>query len=149
MYFCQTWSDNDISLLKNLYLTNQPIKIISKILNRTIPSVNKALSRFGIRAIQKRNDVSISKSRVLSPRDQKERTKRKINFTSEKWVKFPEVLDFLKGKGHLIEMLVEGKSQPKLHVDDKELHPYQILIMANKIRLQNHQPIFLVGDISC
>jgi hypothetical protein len=43
------WRQNEIEQMKRLYVNDQPIKIIARLLNRTPTSINKALSRFGIR----------------------------------------------------------------------------------------------------
>ncbi len=54
------WEEDEINELKNLYLSSTPIKIIAKQMNRTPTSINKALSRFGIRKSKAQKKITTS-----------------------------------------------------------------------------------------
>lgn len=41
MHVCAPWTDLEIHNLKDLYLSNQPIKIIARMLDRSASAVNK------------------------------------------------------------------------------------------------------------
>jgi hypothetical protein len=45
----EKWTTPDITKMKIMYLNNVPLKIIARDLDRSPTSINKALSRFGIR----------------------------------------------------------------------------------------------------
>jgi hypothetical protein len=147
MHVCAPWSDLEIHNLKDLYLSNQPIKIIARMLDRSAPAVNKALSRFGIRMPRgyARPTASFTQNSPSVPPPKTQR-RSKLTWDVDMWVKLSDVVDYLRKNG---KKITQSTTMQGWHLDHKPIYAHQLLMLANKLRLEKKLPIFLVGDVSC
>jgi hypothetical protein len=63
----RVWSDQEIEYLKVGFQMNVRLKVIAKILKRSETSINKALSRFGVRAYGLKERLKSNKRALSSP----------------------------------------------------------------------------------
>ncbi len=146
----QDWSTKDISLAKEHFIGGLTVKDIAKRLGRTPSSTNKALTRFGIRLKNPRlNSPKIPKTEIkvrILGFDRKSLCKQLDN-----WVSFWKVCDFLATqKIGIFEQSTYGTplGQRKFLIGHQTYGASQVLLMANKIRVEKDQPAFLVDGLS-
>jgi hypothetical protein len=108
-------------------------------LGRTPTSINKALSRFEIRTprkyIEKPQKHHPSKTYIKEPEKR---------FSKIEWTPFKQILSWLKTIGHDISVTKERQHL----VDKKPMSTLQILMLANQLRLQRNEEIFLVENVT-
>lgn len=80
---------------------------------------------------------------ALSPKAQR---RPKLAWDIDMWVKLPEVVDYLRKNGLNI---TQAANTQEWFMDNKPVYAHQLLMLANKLRLEKNLPIFLVGDVSC
>lgn len=146
------WNDDEISNLKNQYLSGVPIKIIAKQMNRTPTSINKALSRFGIR---KSKEKKASRSAITTYKEMvnvcqnhlPKKTYLATVYNQEEWVTLEQVVGYLKKIGINIQKVFhDGLNE--LYYNNKLLSPLQAILLANRHRCQHNLSCFKVGDIT-
>lgn len=131
------WRQNDIEQMKRLYINDQPIKIIARLLNRTPTSINKALSRFGIR--QKRCTLREKAPAPHKLKDSAHYSKIYMDLSQqqpfqEKWVSLDFVYAWLRGRNINVEKMVCGITQ-KIHftIGNARLNPSSLVILFNRV----------------
>ncbi|MEI8295937.1 MAG: hypothetical protein WCG04_05390 [Alphaproteobacteria bacterium] len=146
------WRQNEIEQMKQLYINNQPIKIIARVLNRTPTSVNKALSRFGIR--QKRRTI-LEKATASNKLNDLANCDIYMNLSQqqtaqEKWVTLDFVHAWLRGRNVNVEKVVCALTH-KIHfaIGSARLNPSALVMLFNKKRLEEGLTICWVEKISC
>lgn len=141
-----SWNSHDIDTLRLHFLKGIPIKSIAFSMNRTQASVNKALSRFKIRTprtlkvschTQKK---SSSSSRAAPSRD----AHASLRHTSVQWTKFEAVLHWM--RAHHIEYT--QTSHRTFLIQRRPLSRAQVVMYANKLRLEKGEEIFFVEDVT-
>ncbi|MCE2716028.1 MAG: hypothetical protein ACK4V2_05675 [Pseudomonadota bacterium] len=147
------WSGADISKARNYFIAGLPIKDIAKEMNRTPTAINKALSRFKIRP----NKIREQEIR-LCYRPQKSYLIEKPSFELnalrnevDNWVGFWKLCEYLgQQKVCFYETTRNGTSliDRQFKVGEKILNAQQLMILANKIRLENNLRPFFVRGLS-
>lgn len=141
-----SWKTHDIDTLRKHFLKGLPIKCIATAMDRTPASVNKALSRFHIRTPRTLKTPHIikdphptRKKRVTSPHADHPHKHKGLN-----WAKFEAVLRWMK---HNNIAYIQSSSHT-FFVEHKPCSPAQIVMYANKKRLERGEDIFFVEDIT-
>jgi hypothetical protein len=152
----QDWSPSEIHKAKQYFLHGLPIKNIAEKLGRTPSSINKALTRFGIRTENPR--YTLSKNILEKQKKTNEIRLQSLGFDRQSlrkqldnWVSFWKVCSYLEAQNicfyerskHGIEL-----DKREFIVNDKVYSARQLLLMANKIRVENDHPAFLVDGLS-
>ncbi len=122
----QYWNTHDIETLKNLFLQKRSLKEMGCILGRSPSSINKALERHGIRPKRYVYD-----SRCTPKKDDKQ------------WVNIKHVLHYI----HRIGLDVEKRKEDYL-LEGMNYTPLQLLMIANKRRIDQKKPIFYVNNVT-
>ena len=147
------WTQNEINLLKKEFKNGTKIKVIASMLGRTETAVNKFLTRYGIR--QKHNRITITHNNNPN----KHVKKRVYNATNLRWISllndvvdFKEIINYLKSKNHKISNIVSENIKmfypnSQYMLDGKPASKTKLLILANKLREQEHKKIFKVESI--
>ncbi len=137
---CMSWKNDEIERLRTDFLKGLPIKMIARALQRTPGSVNKALSRFRIRTPR-----LLKKPVRLEPTKPRKKLYKDVNQKAcLAWTSFNAILAWLKEEG--IE--VSHPSDDSYFLEGRPLSKMQIVMCANKIRLEKKLTIFLVEDIT-
>jgi len=146
------WRRKDIEHMKQLYINHQPIKIIARLLNRTPTSVNKALSRFGIRQKRLPHDKVTACNKVKSIAAQHLTYSDSPHQQSfrEKWVSLDFVYTWLRGRNIHVERMVCSLTQ-KIHfiIGNTRLHPSALVLLFNRKRLEEGLEVCWVEKVSC
>ncbi len=151
----QEWSPLEISQAREYFLYGLPIKNIAQKLGRTPSSINKALTRFGIRpSTQRRQSIpkittktKTTKNKLQPPSFDKKILRKHL----DNWVSFWKVCNYLSAQNICFyEQSPHGTALEKrtFLVNDKIFSSSQLLLMANKIRVENNQSAFLVDELS-
>lgn len=133
------WTDTDIEQLKVAYTSRKPLKIIAGEFNRTVMSINKALKRFGIRMSKQ-----TAKVEKKAPTTSYYKEKRKP--LEPGWNTQHDLIEWLKINNYEVVPLAHLESPFK--VNGLKLTPGQLLLTANKLRLQQKLPIFRIVGIT-
>ena len=149
----QDWSPSEISKAKEYFLNGFAIKDIAQKVGRTPSATNKALTRFGIRAFVRRDNKPLkifcyTKDTHKTPPGFDRNSLRK---QLDNWVSFWKVCSYLgEQKICFYEQSTYGTelTQRTFLVNDKVHSASQMLLMANKIRVENKQSAFLVYGLS-
>lgn len=150
------WTSNDIEQLTKYYTKGFPIKEISKILRRTPTALHKAISRLKLHALRPpKEDLYFSENGLPIPpvKEKKHLTYFKKLFSAcfnEEWVPFEKVEDFLKNYDILINPLKHsyGTGETLYSMNRRIVTKAQILLQANKIRVEEKKTPFKVIDVS-
>lgn len=161
----QEWSANDISKARSYFLNGFTVKEIAQELGRTPSATNKALSRFGIRLKKfncntpDRNDNEMA----LQPNEKSGLSLRAPSLKApsfapdvlrkelENWVSFLRVCEYLSGQNICLYELSSPHTKlehRQFRVDAQTLSARQLLMLANKIRTDNHMKAFFVKGLS-
>lgn len=154
------WSTEEIRLAKEHFLAGLTIKDIAKKLGRTPSSTNKALTRFGIR-VKSRQCQLLAQSSMLKKEADKNNSsflfktpgfdRKSLNHQLDNWVSFWKVCDYLSAqKINIFEKSDYSipLTQRKFQVGRKIYSARQLLLVANKIRAEQHLPTFFVEGLS-
>lgn len=131
----KTWTAEEIEQLVEARHNNLSLKIISKQLGKSQISVSKAVQRYGI---GKKSDEEIADFiEQVRNKHLKRRIKRSYNLENYKkddgWVPYAKVIDWL----------MEQNKQ----LDYNHLSPWQIVYIANKLRLSQGLRVFYVHEL--
>lgn len=151
----QEWSPLEINQAREYFLYGLPIKNIAEKMGRSIGSINKALSRFGIRTNTQRryslpkltSEKKTTKNKLQPPSFDKKILRKHL----DNWVSFWKVCNYLSAQNVCIyEQSPHGTAlvERKFLVNDKILTSSQLLLMANQIRVENNKSAFLVDELS-
>lgn len=170
------WTSTEIEQMKQAFLQGEQIKIIAKKLGRTPTALNKALSRFGVRPPRKKNLPSsiptVDWKRYLLPQDVKEdslivlpspsldnvsssnknsepdffKTRRYLKEKNSAWVPFSKITNHLEKQGYRVTCL--DAKQGQFELDKKTVEKSYLLLLANRLRVEEAKPIFLVDEIT-
>ena len=134
------WTEDEIDRLRLDFLRGLSIKAIARIMERTPTAVNKALTRFQIRT-----------PRTIRKDETNDSSKRKHFFEKESrirenipWIPFLTVIDWLRNQGLIIKRI-----EDEYHIGKRPYSPNQLLMFANKLRIEQGHEIFLVEGITC
>lgn len=150
------WTVNDINKLSQCYTKGMAIKEIARILDRTPTALHKAIARYNLHALNpsrkqnKMNEQGLpvpKQNEVSEPSYLKKLFEKCLN---EVWVDFRTVLEYLKEHDIKAEALKQyNECKEELYsVDRKIFVASQILLIANRIRVQDHLPPFKVHELS-
>lgn len=148
------WSDTDINKMRSYFISGAQIKDIALMMNRTPTAVNKALTRFNIRAKQREKHLPIN----LSVKKEEDFFIKKPLFEIkslqdefDNWVSFWKLCEYLgEQKVCFFEITKGGLAleDRKFKVGEKILSAKQLMMMANKIRFENNLRPFFVRGLS-
>ena len=141
------WTPEEIATIKNGFMAGKLVKIIAGEIGRSPTAVNKFLSRSGIR--QRRWTIE-------KPRCKKEKifeiSRKTLNavYTNEVTTDFREVLGYLEANGYAISKNSRKAfaQMDDYSINDKPVSGVKLLLMANRLRSEKHQPIFSVPELS-
>ncbi len=134
------WTEDEIDRLRLDFLRGLPIKAIARSIERTPTAVNKALTRFQIRTPRNlRKDEAKDSSRRKQFFEKDNRIRETIP-----WIPFLTVIDWLRNQGLIIKRIEDN-----YHIGRRPYSPTQLLMFANKLRIEQGHEIFLVEDITC
>lgn len=146
------WRRKDIEQMKQLYINHQPIKIIARLLNRTPTSINKALSRFGIRQKRLPGDKTLicTKEKGSAPQHPAYSNLPYQQSLQENWVSLDFVHAWLRGRNIHVEKMVCTLTQ-KIHfiIGNVRLNPSALVLLFNKKRLEEGLEVCWVEKVSC
>ena len=155
-----TWKQNDIQRLKDYYTQGLPIKKIAQHLGRTQTALSKAITRFNLlqykppQKIRRDYKNFIDNALRTAPIKESQKTVFIKRFfaleTCEKWVDFKDVLHFLSKQNMTVNSLHKNNhdGEALYSLNRKTVVPAQVLLVANRIRVENAQPPFKVKDLS-
>jgi hypothetical protein len=144
----KTWKNNEIEILKNKFLEGKSIKEISKEMGRTPTALNKAVSRFGIRQSRSYKPKSTSRNSIdnLFTNSDKIIFKSKVR-EENKWVDINKVVNYLHKKGIFVNKN-DIDTKDLYFLDSKPLLASQLVLKANRLRVEENKKIFLVDGIT-
>ncbi len=129
------WKQSDLVVLKREFNNGTRLKVIAKILNRTETSINKELSRSGIRLrrIKKGEQLIIEK----------------VNSDNKQSDNLLIVIDYLKTKDYNIARDKPNENNCKnafYRLNNKPMSATRLLVIANKHRLEDGLPVFRIKE---
>lgn len=150
------WTAHDIEELTTCYTKGFPIKKISRILKRSPTALNKAISRFKLHALRPiKQKIQYGENGLPIPT---ENQKIELSYLkrlfkkcmNEEWVDFQVVIDYLLKKGISVQLLGQfnHEHEPLYAMDNKIVVPAQIMLKANRLRVENNKTPFKVQDVS-
>ncbi len=135
---CTYWKSEEIEKLRLYFLQGLSIKIMARTLDRTPGSVNKALSRFHIRTPR------CFKERKLSSRTGRRADVEKDLGMPSSWTSFFNILQWLREQNIIIHETASGR----LYLNKRPLSKMQLVMFANKRRIEQGHEIFLAEDVT-
>ncbi|WP_010302678.1 hypothetical protein [Candidatus Odyssella thessalonicensis] len=148
----KVWNATEIEYIKEAYAQGKREKLIAHELGRTESSVSKAITRYKIRT---KRDYSIlsrqSTSKASAGRKVKPtkvvRPQMTFNGTACNWTSADEVLRYLGEKSSQFEIRYRNFT-PVYIFQNREVSLAKVLMEANKIRLEENQPIFHLEEVT-
>ena len=141
----RVWTKEEIDILRAGFNKGKIVKILANEVGRSATAVNKFLSRSGIRT--RRWKITNHKSKSLKRNGSLVLNRSK---TLQNNAKFTDILSYLRQKGYSI---VRSDFNPNHFADSKYLvnnKPYselKMLLLANKIRVEEHKSIFKIPEL--
>jgi hypothetical protein len=150
------WTSDDIEQLTRYYTKGFSIKKISKLLKRTPTALHKAISRLKLHALRPpKEDLYFSENGLPIPpvKEKKHLLYFKKLFSvclNEEWVTFEKVEEFLKNYNFVIKPMMhyQGSKESLYSMNRRIVTKAQILLQANKIRVEEKKTPFKVMDVS-
>lgn len=142
------WTPEEIATIKSSFLAGKRVKIIANEVGRSQTAVNKFLSRSGIRTrrwtIEKAKPVPHSK--IFNIPSQSLREVRNTEVIAD----FNDVLRYLKQNGYAISKNSKREFSPmdNYAINEKPISEVKLLLLANRLRCENRQPIFSVPELA-
>ncbi|HCU06891.1 MAG TPA: hypothetical protein DIC42_04850 [Holosporales bacterium] len=155
-----TWKQTEIQRLKDYYTQGLPIKKIAEHLGRSQTALSKAITRFNLlqyrppQTIRRDYKHFLDNTLGTPPIKQSQKTifiKRFFALeTREKWVDFKDVLYFLSQQNIKVNMLHKANNDGEAlySLNNKTVVSSQILLVANRIRVENADVPFKVKNLS-
>lgn len=147
MNTCMNWNNEDIEQLRLHFLKGLPIKLIARTLSRSPGAVNKALSRFNIRTPRrfKEKKTLLSFKKVTSSLFQrKKKCSERERKCPSSWTSFSKIVEWLNDQGTECVPL----SEDNFLIQNRPYTKLQVVMYANKLRLERGYAIFLVENIT-
>ena len=148
----ESWTFGEFEKLKKDFVDGKRIKKMAVELGRTESAVNKFLSRSGIRknnGVKKqccnRNNKPIKLKSTSS-----NSVSAKTSTQNEIFVRFEAVLSYLESKHVVITKNTENSKffrDEDYKLGDRPASKMKLLLLANRLRLEERAPIFIVTDI--
>lgn len=145
----RSWTPEEISLIKKGFLAGKLVKTLASEVGRSTTAVNKFLSRAGIR--NRRWTIEKSKRRSYKKDDSLFKVSNAIlrrTYSSEIPADFGDIVEYLTKMGYVIsknnseyEKILSGGNYT---INNKPISEGKLLLLANRLRIENHQPIFSV-----
>lgn len=132
------WEAKEVESLKIGFLKKVPVKVQARELGRSPSAVNKALTRFNIR-----QSMSLSKSFKQYIPYRWGMTKQRIPACVNS---MDDVVFYLRRKGFYVEwdsLVIDGLLNFRFFINARPTTPIRLLVLANMIRLEEKQPIFI------
>jgi hypothetical protein len=145
----RVWTSDEIEKIRVDFANGKRIKVIASELGRSLTAVNKLLSRAGIRGKgQPRKGCAVPvkrnrpPSRVLEIFDE---------YKPKDFSKFVEVILYLKKRGYDIDRtyslsMVHCEKGGHL-LNGRPVSRTKLLLLANRLRSEEGQPVFKIADI--
>ena len=152
----QRWTPEEIALIKSGFLKGKLVKTIALEVGRSPTAVNKFLSRAGIRTrrwtIRKNGypkQASSEHKHSLENSAKKQDLMDDVMFPDEVTTDFQEVLNYLEANGYPISRNINKAFAPTddYTINDKPVSDGKLLILANRLRRENCQPVFIVPEL--
>ncbi|MDR0744536.1 MAG: hypothetical protein LBE97_01100 [Holosporales bacterium] len=145
------WTSVEFEKLWAGFLSGKKIKVMAKEIGRSVAAVNKFLSRSGIRKLapeRKRKAESVfykaQKKHVL--------IQAATKTIEKKYTAFTDIIKYIVSKGHTVRKNRDFGSMfyknEEYFLDEKPMSKTKILILANKLRVEENKPIFKVMDLT-
>jgi hypothetical protein len=135
------WTQKEIFSLKRGFLEGENIKRLSKQLGRSPSALHKALSRFKIRHNVSQIRSGQKSIHLHAPIHAQQTIRTSINV----------VVIYLKNYGYNITqktMFINGKCMQAYFLSQRPITAIRLLVMANNIRLDEKNPIFVIEQAS-
>lgn len=149
------WTVDDIKTLSKCYTMGMTVKEISQILNRTPTALHKAITRFGLKKLHPKNNPEAAETWYGVPTKQETESVSYLKKFFEKcfnetWVDFKTVLEYLHQQNVVVESLKQfnQKGEALYAIGQKIFLASQILLIANRLRLEENTPPFKVTNLS-
>lgn len=154
------WKQTDIQRLKDYYTQGLPIKKIAQHLGRSQTALSKAITRFNLlqyKPPQKirrdyKNFIDNALGSALINQSQKTVFIKRFFAleTHEKWVNFNDVLHYLSKNNIQVDSLHKNNNdgEPLYSLNRKTVVPAQVLLVANRLRVENAEVPFKVKELS-
>ncbi len=164
------WTTFEIEQMKIAFLQGKTIKVMAEQLGRTPTALNKALSRFGVRQsnlkpvkvpapcidwrrylVPENAPTSIDDDPILIPPTPKVKSSFLMNrdflrATDPRWVTLEKVIHYLERQGHRVK--TNDAALDDYQVDGKPVKASYLLLLANRLRIEESKPIFMVSEVT-
>lgn len=147
----RNWTKKEIDILRSGFYEGKLVKTLASEIGRSPSAVNKFLSRSGIRTRRwkimkvieaKPEELKYNKTLSL------EQPKRHIYNKNDTFI---DILDYLKNRGYTISKINSENnnhfSNEKYLVNNKPYSDMKILLLANRLRVEEHKSIFSVSEL--
>jgi hypothetical protein len=146
------WTVEEAAILKNGFINGKRIKLLAKEIGRSETAVNKFLSRSGIRGKCRgtyRRQVTLAKD-GLKRFELRPEVRRRV-YKNELQADFSDVVAYMKEHGHKISKAMQQYRlfhiSADFTMDGKPVSEAKLLLLANKMRVEEGKPIFSVPYI--
>lgn len=148
------WTTEEISKLKADYAAGKRLKTIASELGRSLSAINKAVTRL---AINRRNPrvFSDKKNIKLPIYRSKQQNIISKNINTQNVVSFITITRYLQSKGFTISKFSDPivgncykNEEEVFKVDNTLMTKMKLLLLANRIRVEEKEPIFSLRDIT-
>lgn len=144
----RNWTKQEIDILRSGFYEGKLLKTLANEIGRSQSAVNKFLSRSGIRTrrwkIIKAKPGELKYNKTLSLEQPKRQIINKDNT-------FIDILNYLKNKGYSISKINPENShffpEEKYLVNNRPYTDMKILLLANRLRTEEHKNIFSVSEL--
>ena len=147
----KTWTEKEIDILKSGFSQGKLVKTLANELGRSPTAVNKFLSRSGIRTrrwkimkVIKAKPEELKYNKTPSLEQSKSHVSNKNNT-------FIDILNYLKNRGYSISRISSENnnhlSDEKYLVNNKPYSDLKMLLLANRLRTEEHKSIFSVSEL--
>jgi lambda repressor-like predicted transcriptional regulator len=144
----QQWTSDEIAKLKLKFAEGKRLKAIANEIGRSETAVNKFLTRSGIRKKYKRNSRSYQTCKRKKILKISKNIFRRACDACEQQSDTTEVIAYLKAKGYTIfKQSIENSDDKDTHsyvLDGKPASEMKLLLVANRMRVDERLPIFFV-----
>jgi hypothetical protein len=156
------WSSDDLAKLEKDYASGKRLKVIAAELGRSVSAINKLITRAGIRKntaprtnhreqiFQKQNRLQTTTKAAQDQHNNAFAEEKKIY--SEYGASFEKVLEYLAKNGVIVTKNVRPFVKKYFHdavffVNNRPVSKAELLLIANKIRIEQRLPIFRVCEL--
>ena len=137
----RAWTQEEIDVLRNGFNAGKLIKVIAGEVGRSPTAVNKFLSRSGIRTRR------WSIERIHTTSIKFDEHKAAENMKKGKSSNLKRIIFYLQQNGHTVSEST-NRTMEKYFLDNKPVSSVRLLIVANKLREEQCQPLFSAPELS-